>query len=327
MARTQAQRSEPAPARYTAQDIRRLIAARHHLDQPGVSKAPAEWLLFFELPNGAGMRSQNRYVDAFALNSYPSKQHWRVAYEIKVARGDFLAELNRPEKRAWAMAISHEFWFACAPGVARAEEIPDGCGLLEVRGDRLTRIRVAPQRQPRAFTDGEVAALARAGGPQSHFGDVRWRYAGCDLDDEGLGVLVAQHYDQAREAHWRAQAEHWYQDRITGFLTQISQVREALVAAGLPPMPWMTAIDQALEDPDRAVHHLGNWSRQQARDWVAQHVHPGPRARDVAEALEAQQAMTVRLDKIRDQINRALNDMHAQSTETENMLQALLMRD
>lgn len=327
MARTQTQRFEQAVAHYTAQDIRRLIAARHQLDRTGTSKAPAEWLLFFELPNGTGMRGQGRYVDALAMNSYPSKQHWRVAYEIKVARGDFLAELNRPEKRAWAMEISHEFWFACAPGVARPEEIPDGCGLLEVRGDRLTRIRVAPQRQPRAFTDSEVAALARAGGPQSHFGDVRWRYAGCELDAEGLRALVAQHYDQAREDHWRDQAERWYQDRITDFLIRIAQVREALVAAGLPPMPWMTDIDKALDNPDRAVHQLGLWSRQQARDWVAQHVYPGPRAQAVTEALDAQQAISARLDRIRDQITHALNDMHDQSKETQQVLQQMLIRE
>lgn len=42
MARTPAQQSDPAAARYTAHDLRRLIAARHHLDQAGVSKTPAE---------------------------------------------------------------------------------------------------------------------------------------------------------------------------------------------------------------------------------------------------------------------------------------------
>lgn len=86
--------SIPPVSSITAQDVRRLIAERHKLGATGQTSAAPEWALFFELRNGTGFSSHrgesDRYVDAFAFNTYPSKKFWRVAYEVKVSRADFL---------------------------------------------------------------------------------------------------------------------------------------------------------------------------------------------------------------------------------------------
>jgi len=117
--------------------LRRLIAQKHSDTSKGVSP---EWALFFELRSGTGHGPRTAYVDALALNLWPSKQHWRVAYELKASRADFLRELAKPEKRSWAMEIAHEFWYVCYPGVAKPEEIPQGCGLM-VADEGLSKLK------------------------------------------------------------------------------------------------------------------------------------------------------------------------------------------
>jgi len=55
-----------------------------------------------------------------------------TAAEIKVSRGDWLAELKEPMKRAPIVAISARFYFATPAGMTLPAELPEGCGLIEV---------------------------------------------------------------------------------------------------------------------------------------------------------------------------------------------------
>ncbi len=72
-------------------------------------------------------------------------------YEIKVDRGDFLKEIADHRKRERAMAISTHFAFATPAGLVEVNEVPVGCGLIEV--DASGRPLVA-KRTPRSI--GEV---------------------------------------------------------------------------------------------------------------------------------------------------------------------------
>src|SRR5690606_3999643 len=137
------------------------LVIERHADSRGA--AAGQWALFPELRNGTGYGTQTSYIDLFALNLWPSKRHWRIAYELKASRADFLRELAKPEKRAWAMEVANEFWYVCYPGVAKPEEIPQGCGLM-IANEALTKLRKvvqAPQREARDLTMTEVAAFAR----------------------------------------------------------------------------------------------------------------------------------------------------------------------
>jgi hypothetical protein len=116
-------------------NLQGLIAKRHGLDGSKRGGVNGEWVLFFELPNGTGSRTQDRFVDAFAFNCWPSSGLTRIAYEIKQSRQDFIRELQAPEKRRWAMDVSHEFWFVCASGICDKTEIPEDCGLLVATKD------------------------------------------------------------------------------------------------------------------------------------------------------------------------------------------------
>lgn len=120
-------------------------------------------------------------IDLFALGCNNSTGFRRVAYEVKVSMSDLRAELRRPEKRAEALALSHQFYFAMPEPLAQQAElmIPEECGLVAIRDGRdpvwvprsitkgaatTPRVRLvkrAPIREPRAFGPHEIAYLVR----------------------------------------------------------------------------------------------------------------------------------------------------------------------
>lgn len=108
-----------------ANDIVRILAQFH-----GQSD---RWLFLTELrpSTGYGARDDRR-IDAWAMHCWPSERFERTAYEVKVARSDFLGELKQPKKRRVALLHSNSFYFITPPGIARIDEIPPECGLIEV---------------------------------------------------------------------------------------------------------------------------------------------------------------------------------------------------
>lgn len=94
--------------------------------------SPVEWLFLRELRVGTGRRNGNvQRLDAFALNALPHTGMKRVCYEVKISRGDYLAELKTPLKRRIGMRYSNEFYFVTPPGIVNCAEVPDECGLIE----------------------------------------------------------------------------------------------------------------------------------------------------------------------------------------------------
>lgn len=90
-----------------------------------------------ELRGGAGYGGDSeRRMDAWALHPYPSKSNRRVAYEVKVSRGDFLRDIKQPLKHRPALIFSNEFYFVAPKGLIKADELPLFAGLLEVRTGR-----------------------------------------------------------------------------------------------------------------------------------------------------------------------------------------------
>lgn len=110
--------------------------------------------------------SANRRIDFFALNTWPSNHYERVACEVKVSRSDFLRELDEPTKRRGAELLSHRFYFATPSGMVRPEEIPSGCGLIEVNGAGTHIRKQAPKREPYDMPVGFVASLLRVASEQ-----------------------------------------------------------------------------------------------------------------------------------------------------------------
>lgn len=74
-----------------------------------------------------------------------------LAVEIKISRGDFLADVRIPEKQQRWREVAHRHAFAAPAGLIRKDEVPDGSGLIEVsdarskyEGDRVAWVKQVP---------------------------------------------------------------------------------------------------------------------------------------------------------------------------------------
>lgn len=122
----------------TASDIRTALR--------GVFPTP-EWLLGFEVRNGAGFDA-NRSIDAQAINTWPSRGLEVVAVEIKVSRSDFQREMKDPSKVEEGAAYADRIALATPKGLIAPEELPKGWGLIEVNGDGKGRWKVKAAQKP-----------------------------------------------------------------------------------------------------------------------------------------------------------------------------------
>ena len=122
--------------------------------------ASPEWLFFRELRVGTGRQNGGaQRLDGFALNTLPQTAMKSVCYEVKTSRGDFLSELKQPLKRRIGMRYSNEFYFVTPAGLAKAEEIPAYCGLVEAGYATAAEWRVLFSRHAGFFNyDPERAA-------------------------------------------------------------------------------------------------------------------------------------------------------------------------
>lgn len=233
-----------------------------------------EWQVYFELRNGTGGDWGGRSVDAFALGMIPSKRYWRVAYEIKVSRTDFLRELNQPEKREWAEEVAHEFYFVVPAGIVKPEEVPEGCGLLVLQKNGLKKAVPAKQRhERRAFTTAEQMALIRSA--QDMREHPFWYYQQRALTDRDLRELLKKDRTELeeKEIQKRSEARSGYLERDVEF--RLRQAATALENAGCEPPDWMA---------EGTFSRYQNWD---ATQWVRENVNPGPKGLPIASAIMA----------------------------------------
>ena len=142
----------------TAADLMKALRTRY---------SPPEYELAEEVGDATGFGTR-RHLDAVACGMWPSKGYHLLGFELKVSRADFLRELDQPEKRAAFESMLHEFWFVLPSKLVQKHEIPEGCGLMELRGDRLVRVVRATHRRENE-PDGILwAAIARAMAKPAH---------------------------------------------------------------------------------------------------------------------------------------------------------------
>lgn len=72
-----------------------------------------------------------------------------VVHEIKVSRADLLSDLRLPRKGASYLALSSQCWYVLRRGIADADEVPAGYGVMVADGDALEVLRPAPRRAMR----------------------------------------------------------------------------------------------------------------------------------------------------------------------------------
>jgi len=91
-----------------------------------------------------------------------------VVHEIKVSRADLLGDLRKPAKRAAYLAMAGAVWYVLGEDargrpIARPEEVPPECGVLQVQGSSLVVARPAPRRAVERLPFHVWMALAQAG--------------------------------------------------------------------------------------------------------------------------------------------------------------------
>ena len=116
------------------------------------------WIYATEVRTATGYRKSNdcglggiRYIDAFAMALWPSKDFQRIAYEIKCSRSDWLAELKNPTKRLQAYQLADKFYFVLAENVGNWRDMPlDAldCGLIIVKPSGELDIQRGSRKPP-----------------------------------------------------------------------------------------------------------------------------------------------------------------------------------
>ncbi len=122
--------------------------------------APPEYALCFEVANATGSNVR-RYADAVAMCLYPSRGLALHGFEVKVSKGDFLREIENPDK---SIAVQQycDFWWLVAPAEAVDESlIPITWGWLKATKDGLTAIKNAPRLEAKATSRDFLAAMVR----------------------------------------------------------------------------------------------------------------------------------------------------------------------
>lgn len=167
---------------------------------------------------GAGVGS---WIDAAVFSLWPSNGYWRSACEIKVSRADWLKELAAPNKNEWARKHFDFFWYVTAPGVAKEEELPEGCGLMTVSGGGLAIVRHAPRREGVTTDPSLIASFARSLVRELD----RFRY---DLQrklvQEDHGYILARAWQEAAEKFIRARKGHEYYTSADEIFRELERV-------------------------------------------------------------------------------------------------------
>lgn len=167
-------------------DASKVLAAL----KKGPLREPAHvWL--YNVRNGTGYRGRTRYADAVVMSVWPSRGIWRGGIEVKVDRGDWLKELDQPEKAGEVQKFCEYWWVAAPEGVVKVQEVPKNWGFFEIKSGKVSTAKVAPSLVPAALTYEFVASLVRneAKDQQKRYNE-GWK--------EGFDDAVAQYGEEAQ---------------------------------------------------------------------------------------------------------------------------------
>ena len=92
---------------------------------------------------------------------WKAKNH-SIVVECKISRADFLADASKPWRKDSAIALGCERYYAAPKAMLRAEEIPEGWGLLEVSGGAMRLVKKSSRklRQPAGLMNEMSLLLA-----------------------------------------------------------------------------------------------------------------------------------------------------------------------
>jgi hypothetical protein len=126
----------------------------------------AGWQFVDELRVGTGYgAAKEQRFDAWAIQAWDKGvSNLRRAFEVKVSEADLRKELLNADKRWYAKAFSHEFYFVTPAGLCDKTRLDDGEGLIEWDGDgkELRIVKRAKRRDAMPPRWDFVASLVRS---------------------------------------------------------------------------------------------------------------------------------------------------------------------
>lgn len=138
---------------WTAEQVIAALAARYPTNA---------WAFLTQVRNGTGWAREPRTADALALGLWPSRGLELHGFEVKVSRGDWLAELKAPEKADAIARFCHRWWLVVGHAeIVQPGELPAAWGLLVPAGDKLRCAVEATKLDPKPLDALIVAAMLR----------------------------------------------------------------------------------------------------------------------------------------------------------------------
>ena len=149
------------------------------------------WAFVSQVPNGTGM-NKSRTCDGMAMGLWPSKGLHLHGFEIKVSRGDWLAEIQDPEKAVAFSRYCHFWWIVAPAGIIKPAEVAAEWGIQEVtkKGGSLRVTKAASLRSPDPIGVDFLAGLFRA------------------CSRESSEAEIKQGFDAGRKAGWAAAEQY-----------------------------------------------------------------------------------------------------------------------
>jgi hypothetical protein len=140
-----------------------MIAALHDRYSQNAGNG-RRWAVAGGVRSHAGFEAK-RTADFMAMDLWPSGGLEIHGHEVKVSRSDWLRELKEPEKSAEFIPYVNRWWLVVPdPVIVGLGELPDGWGLMAMRGARLAVIEPAPRHDALPLPATRLAALLRAVG-------------------------------------------------------------------------------------------------------------------------------------------------------------------
>lgn len=137
----------------TASDLRKRLAIRY---------SPPEWVLLEELRNATGFQGTQRYADAVAFSTYPSRGLQIIGFEIKVYRQDWLKELKNPDKADEISKYCDQWYIVAGDSeIVKDDELPKNWGLILPYGEKLKTVKSSIGMVAEEIKKGFLMAILR----------------------------------------------------------------------------------------------------------------------------------------------------------------------
>lgn len=129
------------PVQMSSEDVKRRLRDRYQLSDG--------WITMSEV---TPPKTQRRF-DLIAIMGWQSRGHEALGFEVKVNRGDWLAELKDPAKAEPLVRLCSRWWIAAPPDIVKVDELPPAWGLLVIYPEQIRAAKQAPQLNPEPWSD------------------------------------------------------------------------------------------------------------------------------------------------------------------------------